>query len=163
MTTQDFLRALEPYLGKALIFDLGETHVNPGYHVTEVKAATVHAMDCGGQGSEWSETTLQLWVPVEADDKDGYMSVGKFLGIYRRVAASVPIVGSAEMRVEYGEVGAPAVSYLVEEFKAGEDALTVSLTPPAVTCKAIERSVGAIPVVNQASGCCIPAQTSCCA
>lgn len=156
MNTQEFLVALEAQEDRALIFDLGERRVAPGYHVTEVKALSVQAMDCGGQADAWSETVVQLWVP---DSSDTHMRVSKFLAIYNRVTARVPTLASAQMRVEYGDVGAPAISYLVSAVEPGDDAVVVRLEPPAATCKAAERAAGfvpdALPTVG-ISGCCTP-------
>lgn len=153
MTTHEFLEALGPHQEKPLIFDLGK-RVSPGYHVTEVKTATVHSMDCGGKSNQWFETTLQLWAPERTRERD-YMRVGKFLSIYRRVAAGVPTVQGATVRVEYGDVGAPAISYLIREIDVDDHAVVIQLEPPAVACKANALGVGDIPVVREASGCCV--------
>lgn len=168
MNTQAFLSSLRQASDKPLVFDYGEGRVNPSYHVTEIKAATVQTVDCGGQTNAWSETVLQLWSPGDAAD-EGYMSVGKFLGIYERVASSIPIVSSAELRVEYGDVGAPAISYLVREVETLKDAVMVRLRPPVVACKGANRSVGDIPTLStrtktSAQACCTPASRgACCA
>jgi len=165
MNTETFLSSLEPSADKALIFDYGEGRVQPGYHVTEIKATTVQAMDCGGQGDTWAETVLQVWSPENAEGEVP-MRVDKFLDIYHRVASSIPIVGTAEVRVEYGAVGAPAISYLVSSVETAGEQVVVRLEAPAVACKAADRSVGAIPVLDGTSGaCCTPSAKSgaCCA
>lgn len=64
MNLRTFLSAPEPFPTRALIFDLGEQRVSPGYHLTEVKAVNVSAMDCGTSSAAWSETVLQLWAPT---------------------------------------------------------------------------------------------------
>lgn len=169
MNTQAFLSGLKKSQDKPLIFDYGQGRVNPGYHVTEIKAANVQTMDCGGQGNTWSETVLQLWSPQNG--KEDYMSVGKFLSIYERVASQIPVVSNAELRVEYGDVGTPAISYLVRDIERGEDAVVVRLEPPTVACKGANRAVGDIPVLNTLtvldtnSQCCTPSadEEACCA
>lgn len=164
MNTQTFLSSLSANPDRALIFDYGEGRVNPGYHVTEIKAATVQTVDCGGQGNAWSETVLQLWSPEFAEG-EGHMSVGKFLSIYERVASHIPVESSAELRVEYGEVGEPAISYLVQALETTEEAVVVRLAAPVVACKGANRSVGDIPVVNAVSSSrCTPSSNGgCCA
>ncbi len=162
MDTKDFLAALEPYPTRALIFDLGEQRVRPGYHVTEVKAVNVQGMDCGGQGDAWSETVIQLWAPDNA--KEPFMRVGKFLSIYSRVAERIPVAEDAGVRLEYGDIGAPAISYHVQNIQLKDKEVVVRLAPPAVTCKARERSYSDelenlthdLPVLDTASNCCAP-------
>jgi len=171
VNTQHFLSELQQMPDKALVFDYGEGRVKPGYHVTEIKAASVQTMDCGGQGNAWSETTLQVWSPDNAE-AEGYMSVSKFLNIYERVASSIPIVSSAELRVEYGDVGTPAISYLIQGIEVAEDTVVVRLSAPTVACKGANRSVGDIPVLEPLTvlntndqACCTPStdERACCA
>ena len=149
-----------------LIFNLGERTIKAGYHVTEIKSATIQAMDCGGQGATWSETVVQLWTP---DTDEAYMSVAKFLNIYNRVAAHVSISENAELRIEYGDEGAPAISYLVGGIRLEGEKVMVRLEPPFVTCKAAERLLGDeltnLSVTN--ASCCAPdlassKQSTCC-
>ena len=174
MKTRDFLVRLTPHGDRALIFDLGERRVETGYHVTEIKAVSTQSMDCGGQGDTWAETVIQLWTPGNSGN---YMRVSKFLNIYRRVASQVPVVEEAEVRLEYGEVGAPAISYFVRDVRLEGEEVVVRLEPPFVACKEVERGasgdvpggVNELPIANAASGCCTPEssassskQTSCC-
>lgn len=164
MNTQDFLSALGAHPSRALIFDLGERRIRPGYHVTEIKAVNVQAVDCGGQKDTWQETTIQLWAPGGSDER--YMNVGKFLNIYQRVAARVEVTPDAELRLEYGDVGAPAISYLVQDIDLEADAVVVALRPPSVACKAVQPPCEmALTVLNTAS-CCTPTpsteQNVCC-
>ena len=51
------------------------------------------------------------------------MNIAKFLAIYRRVAVHLPLDDEAEVRVEYGNVGRPAISYLVSRVDAEPHAL----------------------------------------
>ena len=157
MDTQTFLATLELYSERPLVFDLGDAHVPGGYHVTEIKAVSTQAMDCGGRADAWRETVVQLWAPERLEKRS--MNVGKFLAIYGRVAAHIPIEAEAELRVEYGALGAPAVSYLVGGIEVREE-VVVRLRPPAVTCKAAERSLSDskdIPMLNTSPSCCTPA------
>lgn len=150
-TTRTFLEAVERADEAPLVFMLdGRILVNPGYHVTEVKALSYHAMDCGGQADQWRETLVQLWSPEEQEERS-FMSARKFLSIYRRVAASIPVDEAAEIRFEYGNLERPAVNYHVSHLEAKADQLRVHLRNPAVACKARDRRL-------QTSGaCCAPA------
>ena len=147
METQTFLDKLQTYdQDRALVFNLGARTVAPGYHVTEVKALTVQAMDCGGRANAWSETVVQIWSPGARPD-EGYMTVGKFLHIYGRVASRVPIDGEAVLRFEYGDIGEPAIGYLVGGVDMEGDTVRVSLSVPGVACKPQYEQAGNAPVI----------------
>ena len=173
MNTRAFLTTLASYPDRALVFEMDNQRIKPGYHVTEIKAVSTQSMDCGGQGDAWTETVIQLWTPGDSGE---YMRVSKFLNIYRRVASQVPVAEEGEVRLEYGEVGAPAISYFVKDVRLKGE-VVVRLEPPFVACKEVERSASGdvpdnmneLPVANAASGCCTPEpsassskQTSCC-
>jgi hypothetical protein len=153
-TTRSFLKKVQDASGKKLVFLLdGDPLVGPDYHVTEIKALSYHAMDCGGQADHWNETLVQLWNPQAREEGD-FMRTGKFLDIYRRVASSIPVDENAEIRIEYGDLDRPAINYHVDGLEETEDRLLVHLRNPAVTCKARDRA--ALP----ASACCTPASST---
>lgn len=157
MTTQDFLNQLSNQdQTRPLEFVLTNNQTVPtAYHVTEIKTAVIHSMDCGGKANHWHETILQLWVPAnDASDTTTAMSIQKFLGIYERVSASVPIQPDAIMRVEYGAEQQAAISYVITGVQQHKNSTQVILELPAVACKAHDRQVGVVPVLGQATGCC---------
>ncbi len=155
MNTKQFLNEIETQNPNSdLIFSFGNRHVKTGYHVTEVKAASVQSMDCGGQGNTWHETTLQLWAPDNSNES--YMSIAKFLSIYTKVSSSIAVNEQAQMRVEYGDIGSPAISYVVADIETNETTVTVKLNTPTVACKANDRSFGDIAVIGNSSNCCTP-------
>ena len=136
MNTQTFLNELkETNPDTSLVFRYGDKTVSPGYHVTEIMNTLYESVDCGGQANTWRETVVQLQGP-RADDAPTFMTVEKFLGIYGRVTESLAVEGKAELRLEYGDQDTPALRYHVTDIKTRGDAVTVSLTPPGVTCKA---------------------------
>lgn len=135
MDTQSFLAALERSPSTPLVFELPDGGaVAPGYHVTEVTHASYRSMDCGGQQSAWQETLVQLKGPSACDAPE-HMPAGKFLAIYRRAAASVPVGLENELRVEYGDADRAAVRYRVEGLEPDGGALRVRLAAPQVACK----------------------------
>jgi hypothetical protein len=151
MTTAEFLARLEQHRDHRLAFGAGGSSVAPGYHVTEIKAATIHAVDCGGRSTAWNETTLQLSSP-EGSDGAELMGVAKFLSIYDRVGTMAPIDAQARLRVEYGPPGEVAVSYVVTDVVPRDDGvLDVRLAAPAVACKGRDRTIGDIPLVDAAA------------
>jgi hypothetical protein len=158
MTTQEFIAALRKTPDNQLIFEneAGDT-VRAGYHLTEIKAAHFDTVDCGGQTNQWHETILQLWVPAAADDDDEYMTSGKFLRIFDKVGAMIPLRLEAEIRVEYGDENFFPSLYHVESVISKDGTTQVLLTPPATTCKARDRRLAE----EEASTCCQTAAACC--
>ena len=154
MTTQEFIAALRQTPDNQLIFE-NETgdRVRAGYHLTEIKAAHFDTVDCGGQRNQWHETIIQLWVPANADDDDEYMTAGKFLRIFDKVTAMIPLQLEAEMRVEYGDENFFPSLYHVQSVTGEDGATRVLLAPPATTCKARDRRLADV----EAGACCEPA------
>ena len=116
----------------------GEPLVGPGYHVTEVKAVTIEAMDCGGKAAAWCETVIQLMDGSSGDAAGGFMQGGKFLAIYDRVTSRTPVRAEAEARFEYGNAVTPAMQYHVTGMEARPERMIVHLRTPGVQCKAGE-------------------------
>ncbi|MGK0619967.1 DUF6428 family protein [Meiothermus cerbereus] len=159
MTTQELLETLASHQDKSLVFEASGQRIAPGYHVTEVMNVTYESMDCGGQANFWRETVVQLMGPGPGD-KPEFMTVQKFLSIYNRVAASVPVRGEAQIRFEYGDALRPAVHYHVAQMSLEGQHLLVRLVPPGVTCKARDRATGCCgPVGLEVTA---PAATRCC-
>lgn len=143
MNTQEFLSFIEAQPGKALVFEYGGKQVQPGYHVTEVMNATYESMDCGGNSHFWRETVVQLQGPGRKDNPE-FMRTDKFLSIYKRVVATVPVRPDSEIRFEYGDLETPAIHYQVGTVGLEGERVVVRLSPPAVACK---------PSLARASGC----------
>lgn len=150
MKTQELIETLSSHQDKRLVFEYAPgQRVAPGYHVTEVMNVIYESMDCGGKPNFWRETVAQLMDPSPLDTPE-FMTVRKFLSIYSRVTASVPVHPEAEIRFEYGSPSLPAVRYEVGELALEGDHLVVRLTPPGVTCKGIQAE----------TGCCAPLELS---
>ncbi len=140
-STQDFLETVAAHRHHQLEFALqGQPLVPAGYHVTEVKAVLIEAMDCGGQADTWRETVVQLSDGNLEDQRKGFMTADKFLSIYGKVAAAVPVRGASEVRFEYGNTDRPAIQYFVGEVQLVGERLVVNLNEPGVTCKANDRA-----------------------
>jgi uncharacterized protein DUF6428 len=156
MTTQEFIAALRKAPESQLIFEneTGDT-VRAGYHLTEIKAAHFETVDCGGQTNQWRETIVQLWVPANADDE--YMTAGKFLRIFDKVSAMIPLQLEADIRIEYGDENFFPSLYHVEAVISDDGATRVLISPPATTCKARDRRLAEV----KADACCQPAALCC--
>jgi len=156
MTTKEFIAALRKTPDNGLIFEDEAGHrVHAGYLLTEIKAAHFETVDCGGQTNRWDETIVQLWVPADSDDNDGYMTAGKFLRIFDKVTAMIPLQLEAEVRVEYGDENFFPSLYHVEAVTSEDGATRVLLAPPSTTCKARDRRLAEV----EAGACC---ETACC-
>ena len=156
MTTQEFIAALRKTPDDQLLFEneAGDS-VHAGYHLTEIKAAHFDTVDCGGQTNRWNETIVQLWVPAAADDDDQFMTAGKFLRIFDKVTAMIPLQLEAEIRVEYGDDNFFPSLYHVESAISQRNTTRVLLVPPATTCKARDRRLAEV----ETGACC---ETACC-
>jgi hypothetical protein len=139
MKTREFIEQLRGSRGKQVVFvDENDTTIHGGYHLTELKAATFYAVDCGGQKNRWHETIVQLWVP-ENEESDEFMTAQKFLGIYDRVSGMIALDPEAEIRFEYGDENFSPSNYHVVQVTEDADTIRVELRPPQATCKARDR------------------------
>ena len=134
ITTSDFVNSLRPHVGKHLIFDYAGKRIQPGYHVTEIKASTFRSLDCGANPQQWNETIVQLW-DVADEPERGHMPVKKFLGIWNKVNRDVGLDDSAEIKFEWGDAETPAVHYTLAAMREESDAVILSLEPVRATCK----------------------------
>ncbi|GGO33791.1 arsenic resistance N-acetyltransferase ArsN2 [Deinococcus humi] len=160
--TQTLISNLRSQPQRPLEFWLhGSPLIGPGYHVTEVKAVTIEAMDCGGKAATWRETIIQLMDGSAQDAEGGFMTARKFLAIYDRVTGRIPVRNEAEVRIEYGNDASPALQYHVSHVEEQAGRTIVHLRTPGVQCKAGEAC--GLPVAEAQgegcapnSGCCVP-------
>jgi N-acetylglutamate synthase-like GNAT family acetyltransferase len=163
-TTLGFTATLRAHTQLPLEFWLnGALLIGPGYHVTEVKAVTIEAMDCGGKANAWRETVIQLMDGNAEEAKAGFMTNRKFLAIYNRVTSKIPVRDEAEVRFEYGNASIPAMQYHVTGTEVQLERIVIHLQTPGVQCKAGD-ACGLPSTAGRAdegcapdSGCCSPA------
>jgi hypothetical protein len=138
MKTNEFIAELRAAPENRLLFvDRDGNSIHAGYHLTELKAASLQTVDCGGQRNHWQETIVQLWVPPEADHD--YMTAAKFLQIFDKVRRMIPLDLTAEIRVEYGDENFFPSTYHVRSVTDDQHATRVLLVPPETTCNARDR------------------------
>ncbi len=113
----------------------GRPLVGPGYHVTEVKAVSIEAMDCGGKAATWRETVIQLMDGTAEEARAGFMTNRKFLAIYTRVTSRIPVRDEAEVRFEYGNALSPALQYHVRHVEPQDGRVIVHLRTPACSAR----------------------------
>lgn len=98
------LAMLAGHDGRPLVIDYAGRRIQPGYHVTEVKAGAFVTLDCGGQPDAWQETVLQVEdIPAKPDQS--YMSVGKFRGILAQVDRKLRLDLQARLTFEVSRAG----------------------------------------------------------
>ncbi|CAM4026649.1 DUF6428 family protein [Deinococcus marmoris] len=166
-STAALIDALRSPAQRPLEFHLGgQILVSPGYHVTEIKAVIIEAMDCGGKAASWRETVIQLMDGSAEEAAGGFMTNREFLAIHDRVTAKIPVRDEAEVRFEYGNAQSAALQYHVTHLEMQPERLVVHLRQPGVQCKAGEvcgLPAGETAVIESCapnSGCCGPATAS---
>lgn len=154
------LAALAPHDDKALVFayETGDL-VQPGYHVTEVKAGSFVTLDCGGNPDAWQETILQV-EDIPAKDGGSFMRVGKFRNILAQVDRKVRLSAEARLTIEVSRPDEPMRVYDVAAIDVEGDRAIVQLGERPAICKPRHRAEQAA-----AAACCSPssAASSCCA
>ena len=160
MKTNEFIAELRRVPQNQLIFVDGNGHaVHSGYHLSELKAASLDTVDCGGQANQWQETIVQLWVPANPDND--YMSAAKFLRIFDKVGGMIPLNSDAAIRVEYGDENFFPSTYDVRSITHAEGVTRVLLQAPETTCKA-RASRHKSPSEAERETCCTAVAQSCC-
>lgn len=156
MTAANLLATLAPFAPKALIFHYEGRDVLPGYHVTEVKAGSFQALDCGANPESWREVFIQLW-DVPSEDGRGHMAAGKFLAIIRKVADAVPLDAAAKLTFEVSDGSRAMQLFRVTAVASANDAVRVELTARPASCKPRDRWLA-----QQATACCAPSAVAAC-
>ena len=160
MITKEFISTLRAAPDNELIFvDLEGHAVHSGYHLTELKGASLETVDCGGKTNRWQETIVQLWVPENPDDD--YMRAAKFLEIFDKVRGMIALDVDSEIRVEYGDRIFFPSTYHVRSVTRDNATTRVFLEPPRATCKARDRRMTAAESSSESDFCSLPAQACC--
>src|SRR5260370_29479218 len=161
MKTNEFVSDLRRATANQLVFVDEHGHaVHAGYHLTELKAASLETVDCGGQTNQWQVTIVQLWVPANPDSD--YMTAGKFLKIFDKVRGMIPLNFNAAIRVECGDENFFQSTYDVRSITHDEDVTRVLLQAPETTCKARDRRYKSTSSEEKRETCCSGVTQSCC-
>lgn len=158
LTLGGLLGMLAGQAGSRLTFRYDGKSTRRGYHVTEVKAGTFAALDCGANPEAWTEIFIQLW---DVDDAPQQMTAGKFAAIIRKVADHIDLAGSAKLTFEVSDGILPMQLHRAALPKAVDGEIIVELSPRPASCKPRDRW---LTDQNQtASVCCEPRKSPCCA
>jgi hypothetical protein len=150
------LQRLEGHHEATLSIIYGDREVQPGFHVTEVKAGSFQTLDCGGNPDAWQETILQIEdIPGAGKPQ---MTAGKFAAILGQVDRQVGLDHDARLTVEIGRPGEPMSVFDVADLSIDGDHAVLRLGIRAAICKPRHRAA------HQAASCCAPAAkaSGCC-
>jgi len=156
ITIGDLLGLLANHQDKPLVFRYDGRPVKPGYHVTEVKAGSFSALDCGANPESWSEIFVQLWDVDEGERV--HMAAGKFAAIIRKVADHVALDQAARLTFEVSDGIRPMELHRAAQPTLAGDAIEVELSPRPASCKPRDRWLDQHKATS--AGCCNV--SSCC-
>lgn len=133
------LNALEPHESKPLLLEYAGRTIQPGYHVTEVKAGAFVTLDCGGNPDRWQETILQV-EDLPSHDGRSHMLAGKFRAILAEVAGRIALEPEARLTFEVGMPGEPMRVFDVAAVEPQEDRVVIRLAARPAVCKPRHRA-----------------------
>ena len=145
-----FLAALEPYTDESLVLEYAGRTIQPGFHVTEVKAGAFVTLDCGGNPDQWRETILQV-EDLPGIEGRSYMAVAKFRAILDQVAARIPLAADARLTFEIGPPGEAMRVFDAQLLEPQAERVVLRLASRSAICKPRQRAAQAAAVA-----CCGP-------
>lgn len=156
----NMLKLLAPHDDKALIFEYGERRVQPGYHVTEIKAGSFVTLDCGGNPDAWLETILQV-EDIPAKQGQTFLRVGKFRNILAQVDRRVRLSGEARVTIEVSRPNEAMQVFDVAAISEIDGEVVVRLGERPAICKPRHRAAQQL---ASETSCCSPSTSSsnCC-
>lgn len=118
--------------------------INPGYHVTEIKFATIKSLDCGRASDleHWDEITVQL-LDGHADSKQDHMPGSKFMGIVGKALETLSEDTAPYLFFEFAPNNGPIRKLSIESIEIGNSELSISLGSEKAMCKPFQRSKAA--------------------
>ncbi|OWJ77994.1 DUF6428 family protein [Haematobacter missouriensis] len=119
-----------------LVFSYDGRDVQPGYHVTEVKAGRFEALDCGANPESWTEIFIQLW---DVDEDRAHMPAGKFVKIIGKVIEHVALDQGARLTFEVSDGERPMQLHRAALPRIEDGQLRVALSARPASCKPRDR------------------------
>ncbi|MFT3987460.1 DUF6428 family protein [Aestuariivirga sp.] len=142
---------------RPLLIEYAGRTIQPGYHVTEVKAGSFVTLDCGGAPDGWNETVLQVEdLPLEASGRP--MTARRFKAILAKAASMLELDMASRMTFEVGRPDEAMRIFDVRSVRAEPTAVWISLAPRPAVCKPRHREA-----LNVSLNCCSgePSAASC--
>lgn len=138
----------------SLAFSTTSGTIGAGYHVTELKASDITSIDCAGNLSQWSETSLQLLDGAHGE----FMKVDKFLGILNHSFAMIETLKASRTFVEFSPKNEGLRIYEPELQETGSEIAQFRLIDARAQCKpSLSGSCGSVGAKQASSvgvGCC---------
>jgi len=160
MRTQEFLNLLNEHQDRSLLFEYEPQHfVKANYHITEVKHIHIDSVDCGARTDSWKETIVQLWESPKEKDKTEYMTAGKAISIFNKVAGMKPFSMHSELKIEYSNDQFNTAQLFINDYEINDNKIIFKLAIEKTDCKAkdackVEETVLEAACCEPASGCC---------
>ena len=136
ITIGGLLGFLAAHKDKPLVFFYDGHPVQPGYHVTEVKAGQFAALDCGANPESWTEIFVQLW---DVNEDRTHMLAGKFSAIIRKVTEHLGLDPTAKLTFEVSDGVQPMQLHRAALPEIAGNAVHVELSPRPASCKPRDR------------------------
>ncbi len=153
MTINEFLQTLADKPADApVVFMTNQGEISGGYHVTELKLASITGIDCAARQAEWTEASIQL-----LDGGGGvHMNVGKFSNILGQSKSHIKGLGKADMHFEFAHNNAGLQRYNMQSSVESNGRVEIHLDTQRAVCKpALELAS------NGGSGCCGDGTSKC--
>lgn len=162
-TLQTLILKLSTHTDYDLVFEHEGQIIQPDYHVTEIKQAHIHSLDCGKGDSEWDEIIIQLLNgPVSPKSNAEYMQAGKFISIVSAAIKSLPDASSAELYFEYSADNKSTERLHFDKLSTNAGSWLIELSPTPASCKpALTRQ--SMPAIENKGACCGSTREKCCA
>lgn len=149
----DLTAAIESESDLALKFYFDGSPINPGYHVTEVRHATINSIDCGknSKTEQWEEITVQLLDGLP-NSEQGHMPASKFQAIVVAAMKSLPADRSSYLFFEFAPNNGPIRKLSIESIEQTNSEIAVSLGSERAVCKPFQRAKQAMLAVAAGGG-----------
>jgi len=124
-----------------LKFHFEGTAIHPGYHVTEVKFATIKSIDCGKSSKPefWNEITIQL-LDGRPDASQDHMNASTFTAIIAKALGALKEDAASFLYFEFAPDNGPLLKLRAESVEHFKDEIVVSLGSEKALCKPFESS-----------------------
>ena len=164
-TIESLMASLASKPEASLKFYLDDVCINQGYHVTEVKYASVQSMDCGKHTDAWNELLIQL-LDGHANSTQGFMSASKFKNIVSKALGTLPGDSAPDLFFEFAPGNRSLQKLKIRKIKANQEEIKIHLEHETAACKPFQRWGRAGDMLEKAwssrgSACCSGA-SSCC-
>lgn len=138
--------------------------INPGYHVTEVRYASIKSIDCGRASDVeyWDEITIQL-LDGSSMSTQGHMPASKFLGIVSGALSKLIEDSASFVFFEFAPDNGPIRKLSIESIETKVEEVSIVLGSERAVCKPFQRAKAALklPLMKgkssapaSSSGCC---------